>query len=285
MDEMRILVTGARGMLGTDLVCVCEEKGHEVFATDVDELDITWLDFLHKMLCDICPDVVVNCAAYTDVDRAEVEREKAFLINGEGVKNLALVCRDLDIDLCHISTDYVFDGTKEGPYTPDDIPNPINAYGQSKLAGEKHILDMVEKFYIIRSSWLYGKYGKNFIFKVLELAEKQKELRVVDDQIGSPTWTVTLARAISVIVETKEYGIYHVTDETGGGISWCEFARQIVKNAGLSTEVTPLKTEEFPQKAKRPIYSVLDLTKINNLLEESLPFWNKSLADFLQLLR
>jgi dTDP-4-dehydrorhamnose reductase len=280
MDEMRILVTGARGMLGTDLVCVCEEKGHEVFATDVDELDITRLDFLHKMLGDICPDVVVNCAAYTDVDRAEEEREKAFLINGEGVKNLALVCRDLDIDLCHISTDYVFDGTKKGPYTPDDPPNPINAYGQSKLAGEKHIQDIADKFYIVRSSWLYGKYGKNFVFKVLELAEKQKELKVVDDQIGSPTWTVTLARAISVIVETKEYGIYHLTDETGGGISWFDFAREIFRIFGIQPSVIPVKTDEFPLLAKRPKNSVLDLTLAESVLNQKMPSWNQSLKEF-----
>jgi dTDP-4-dehydrorhamnose reductase len=236
------------------------------------------------MIGDICPDVVVNCAAYTDVDRAEEEREKAFLINGEGVKNLAQVCRESDIDLCHISTDYVFDGTKKGPYTPDDLPNPINVYGQSKLAGEKHILDMADKFYIIRSSWLYGKYGNNFVFKMLKLAEKQKELRVVDDQIGSPTWTGTLARVIAELIRKKRYGLYHVTDETEGGISWCEFAKEIVRLFGLKPSVIPVKTGEFPVLAKRPRYSVLDLAGTKDILKENLPNWEDSLKKLMQLL-
>ena len=278
---MRILVTGARGMLGTDLVCILEEKGHEVFATDVEELDITQIDFLRKMIKDICPDIIINCAAYTDVDKAEKEVEKVFLVSGLGVQNLALVCKELDIDLCHISTDYVFDGTKDGPYTPDDPPNPINTYGKSKLAGEHFIQDILKKFYIIRSSWLYGKYGKNFVYKVLDLAKKQKELRVVDDQFGSPTWTVTLARVAAKLVQTKKYGIYHVTDETDGGISWYQFAKKIVKLSCLDAEIIPIKTKKSPKSAKRPKNSVLDLTTVKMLLKEDLPFWKNSLKKFL----
>jgi len=278
---MRVLVTGARGMLGTDLVCVLEEKGHEVFATDIEELDITQPDFLSKMIGDICPDVVVNCAAYTNVDKAEEEPENAYQINGLGVKNLALVCEDLDIDLCHISTDYVFDGTKEGPYTPDDPPNPINAYGQSKLAGEKYIQEIMKKFYIIRTSWLYGKYGKNFVYAVLDLAKKQSEIRIVDDQIGSPTWTVTLSKMIAKIIQTQKYGIYHVTDKTEKGINWYQFAREIVRLSGLDIKVVAIKTEDFPLKAKRPKSSVLDLVMVKMLLKEDLPFWKNSLKKFL----
>ncbi len=281
---MRILVTGARGMLGTDLVCILEEKGHEIFATDVEELDIAQMGFLRKMIGDICPDVVINCAAYTDVDKAEEEPEKAFLVNGLGVKNLALVCKDLDIDLCHISTDYVFDGTKDGAYTPDDPPNPINTYGKSKLAGEKYIQEIMKKFYIIRSSWLYGKYGKNFVYTVLELAKKQKELRIVDDQFGSPTWTVTLARAITDIIETKKYGIYHVTDETDGGISWRRFAEEIVRPAHLDCHVVPVQSSEFPRPAKRPKNSVLDLLFVKKIFNKELPVWKDSLNTFLHSL-
>jgi len=281
MEKMRVLVTGARGMLGTDLVCVLEEKGHEVFATDIEELDITQPDFLSKMIGDICPDVVVNCAAYTNVDKAEEEPENAYQINGLGVKNLALVCEDLDIDLCHISTDYVFDGTKEGPYTPDDPPNPINAYGQSKLAGEKYIQEIMKKFYIIRTSWLYGKYGKNFVYAVLDLAKKQSEIRIVDDQIGSPTWTVTLSKMIAKIIQTQKYGIYHVTDKTEKGINWYQFAREIVRLSGLDIKVVAIKTEDFPLKAKRPKSSVLDLVMVKMLLKEDLPFWKNSLKKFL----
>jgi dTDP-4-dehydrorhamnose reductase len=278
---MRILVTGARGMLGTDLVCVLEEKGDEVFATDVEELDITQLEYLNKMIGDICPDVVVNCAAYTEVDRAEEEPNKAFSVNAKGAKNLALVCKEFDIDLCHISTDYVFDGTKNAPYMPDDPPSPINTYGKSKLAGEKNIQEIMKKFYIIRTSWLYGKYGKNFVFKMLELAKKQKELRVVDDQIGSPTWTVTLARVIAELIGKEMYGLYHVTDETGGGISWYEFAKEILKRSDHELKVIPITSKEFPLLAKRPKNSVLDLKNVQSLLGDKLPDWHESLDKFL----
>jgi dTDP-4-dehydrorhamnose reductase len=281
---MRTLVTGARGMLGTDLVCVLEERGDEVFATDVEELDITHSGYLNKMIGDICPDVIINCAAYTNVDKAEDEPETAFSLNSLGVQNLALVCRDLDIDFCHISTDYVFDGTKEGPYMPDDSTHPINTYGRSKLAGEKNIQEIMEKFFIIRTSWLYGKYGKNFVYTVLDLAKKQDELKVVDDQWGSPTWTVTLARAMTAIIETKKYGIYHVTDDAAGGISWYEFARKIVEIEGLDVKVMPIKSDEFSQKAKRPQNSVLDLSRTKTEWGEYLPHWETSLRNFLQLL-
>ena len=278
---MRIIVTGARGMLGTDLVCVLEEKDHEVFATDIEELDITQFDSLEKMSRDVSPDVIVNCAAYTDVDKAEEEPEKAFLFNGIGARNLALVCRDLDIDLCHISTDYVFDGTKEGPYTPDDLANPINTYGKSKLAGEKYIQEIWNKFYIIRTSWLYGKYGKNFVYTILNSAKKQNELKVVDDQIGSPTWTVTLSRVIAKLIQTKKYAIYHVTDKTENGITWYQFAREIVRLSGLKTEVIPIITEDLPLPAKRPKDSVLDLTMLKLVLNEDPRYWKKSLEKFL----
>jgi len=282
---MRILVTGARGMLGTDLVCVLEEKGHEVFATDVEELDITLPVFLSRVIGDIGPDVVVNCAAYTNVDKAEEEQEEANRINGLGAKNLALVCEDHNIDLCHISTDYVFDGTKKGPYTPDDLPHPINVYGKSKLAGEKNIREIMKRYYIIRTSWLYGKYGKNFVTKVLDLARNQGDLRIVSDQIGSPTWTVTLARVISVIIGTEKYGLYHATDRTEGGISWYEFARNIVQFAGLDAGITPIRSEEFPQKAARPKNSVLDIGGIEKEFGGNLPCWEESLKSLLQLLR
>ncbi len=282
---MRILVTGARGMLGTDLVCILEENEHEVFATDVEELDITQLEGLQKTVRDIDPDVLINCAAYTDVDKAEEEPDKAFLINGVGAQNLALVCKDSDIDLCHISTDYVFDGTKKDPYTTDDLPNPINTYGRSKLAGEEYIQQIGHKFYIVRTSWLYGKYGKNFVYKILDLAKKQKELRVVDDQKGSPTWTVTLARVIDRLIQTKKFGIYHVTDSTPGGISWCEFAKEITEKSGLTVRIIPISAAEFSQPARRPKYSVLDLIEIKSILNQELPSWKDSLGRCLSDLR
>jgi dTDP-4-dehydrorhamnose reductase len=280
---MRILVTGARGMLGTDLVCILEESEHEVFATDIEELDITQLERLTKIVSDIYPDVIINCAAYTNVDKAEEEPEKAFLVNGMGVQNLALVCKELDIEICHISTDYVFDGKKDGPYTTDDLPNPINTYGYSKLAGEKYIQWTWNKFYIIRTSWLYGKYGENFVTTVLDLTKKQEELRVVEDQVGSPTWTVTLARMISKLIGTKEYGIYHVTDYTESGISWYEFAKEIIRLSKSNAELIRMKTNHLPRLVKRPKNSVLDIKMAQIVLNEDLPFWIESLKNFLKL--
>ncbi len=278
---MRVLVTGARGMLGADLICILEENGHQVFATDIEELDITKFDLLFGMTKDIYPDIIVNCAAYTAVDKAEQEPEKAFWINGHGAKNLALVCKDLDIALCHISTDYVFDGTKKGPYFPHDLPHPINSYGYSKLEGEKYIQEIWDKFYIIRTSWLYGRYGKNFVYTVLSLAQKQKELRIVDDQMGSPTWTVTLSRVISKIIHTKKYGLFHVTDKTENGISWYEFAKGIIRLSSLEAPIIPIKTKDMKVRAYRPKNSVLDLTAIQTILSEDLPWWEKSLKSFL----
>lgn len=278
---MRILVTGARGMLGTDLVCILDESDHEVFATDIEELDITQFKSLKRMVSDIYPDVIVNCAAYTHVDKAEEEPDVAFLINGTGVQNLARICKDLNIVLCHISTDYVFDGMKEEPYATSDSPNPINVYGDSKLAGEKYIQSICNKYYIIRTSWLYGKYGKNFVCTVLNLAEKQEELKVVDDQVGSPTWTVTLANVIPRIIKTEKYGLYHVTDSTERGISWCEFAEEIVRLGQLDVKVIPVKTEDFLLPAKRPKNSVLDLGASKFVFGGNLPRWRKSLGKFL----
>lgn len=275
-------MTGARGMLGTDLICLLEENEHEVFATDIQELDITRKESLHEMVGAIFPDAIINCAAYTNVDKAEEEPDKAFRINGLAVRNLALVCRDLGIDLCHISTDYVFDGEKNGAYVPDDPPHPINTYGASKLAGENHIREILTKFYIVRTSWLYGKYGKNFVYTILRLAKEKKELKVVDDQIGSPTWTVTLSRVIERLIRTKKFGIYHATDQTENGISWYDFAKEIVGLLGLRAEIIPIKTKDFPRPARRPLNSLFDLTVVESILDQKLPTWKDSLRTFLQ---
>jgi dTDP-4-dehydrorhamnose reductase len=255
---MKILVTGSEGMLAQDLIPVLKES-HEVFAPPEEELDITKRDVLYNSLNTTLPDFVVNCAAYTNVDKAEEEREKAFLVNGIGVQNLALVCADTGTPLYHISTDYVFDGENNKPYTPFDNTHPINTYGESKLAGEKYIQWILKKFSIIRTSWLYGIRGSNFVLTVLRLAKKQSTIRVVNDQIGSPTSTVTLSSGIKKVIESGAYGIYHITDETDGGISWFDFAKEIIRITGLKTEVIPITTEEYPRPAKRPRYSVLDM--------------------------
>lgn len=269
---MKVLVTGANGMLGQDLCPILEDVGAFVIETDVDTLDITDSDATHKAISDIRPDMVVHCAAYTAVDKAEEEPEKAELINVKGTENLASACGKLDIPIVYISTDYVFDGTKDSPYTPADTPNPQTVYGRTKFQGEEMVKKYCEKYYIARTSWLYGHHGKNFVETMLSLAEKP-ELKVVDDQIGCPTWTVELANGILKLL-SKPYGTYHVC---GSGItSWYGFAKEIFEQAGLAVNLKPCTTEEFPRPAKRPKYSVMDNGKLCRN-------WQAALKDYMEL--
>jgi len=272
-------------MLGKDLSLILKKANHEVLETDIEELDITKIDKIYKMVKTLKPEIIINCAAYTQVDKAEQEIEKAFLINGAGVQNLALICRDFNTDLLQISTDYVFDSENKASYAPFDSPNPINVYGLSKLAGEKYLQWLWDKFYIIRTSWLYGKNGLNFVITILKLAQTRKEIKVVNDQIGSPTWTVTLSQAISEIIGTKKYGIYHITDCTDHGISWFAFAQEIINLSGSKTKIIPCKTEEFPQLARRPSNSVLDLTMTKLIFKINIPTWKESLRNFLSQIK
>lgn len=244
-------------MLAHDLIPVLGNS-HEVIARSRQDLDIRARENVSAAIRDSSPNLVINCAGYTLVDKAEEERLRAFLVNGVGVQNLALACGERGIPLCHISTDYVFDGTKERPYTPFDAPNPINSYGESKLAGEKYIEWTMSNFYLVRTSWLYGKAGNNFVAAILKLAAEKHELKVVDDQRGSPTSTVSLSRGIERLIATGAYGVHHYTDETGGGISWYDFAREIVRLSGNTTKIIPVTSDEFPRPAKRPSRSVLD---------------------------
>jgi dTDP-4-dehydrorhamnose reductase len=278
---MKILITGSKGMLAQDLIPVLKER-HEVFAFPREELDITNRDSIFNVLSPVRPDLVINCAAYTKVDKAEEEREKAFLINGIGVQNLAVACADKGISLCHISTDYVFDGEKKRPYTPFDNTNPINTYGESKLAGEKYIQWLLNKFYIVRTSWLYGRWGNNFVLTIRRLAKEQPAIKVVNDQIGSPTYTVTLSDGIRRLIESGSYGIYHITDESDGGISWFDFAKEIVRISGLKTELIPVTTDEYPRPARRPMYSVLDMEMTRLAIGFRPPGWKVSLKELIK---
>jgi dTDP-4-dehydrorhamnose reductase len=277
---MKILITGSKGMLAQDVIPILR-GGHEVIPVPEEDLDITKRASLYDAVKKTAPDVIINCAAYTQVDRAEEEREKAFLVNGVGVQNIALVCHDRGIPLCHISTDYVFDGRKKTPYTPFDNANPINTYGESKLAGEKYIQWIMNRFYIVRTSWLYGKHGNNFVSTILRLSKAQKEIRVVEDQRGSPTSTVTLSRAIAELIRSGAYGIHHFTDETDGGISWYDFAKEIVRLSGNEAKVIPVTSDEFPRPAKRPSHSVLD-TSLFSLVTGYRPRdWKETLREYL----
>ena len=277
---MKILVTGAKGMLAHDLVPVLQER-HEVIGLTREGLDITKRDEVSAVIKKISPDVVINCAAYTQVDRAETEREKAFLVNGIGVQNLALPCSDRGVSLCHISTDYVFDGAKTTAYTPFDNTNPINTYGESKLAGEKYLQWITNRFYIVRTSWLYGGTGNNFVAAILKLAKERQELPVVEDQRGSPTSTRSLSRGIERLVASGAHGIYHFTDETADGISWYDFAREIVRLSGLATDVVPTAASAYPRPAKRPPHSVLDISLFPAVTGYEPVNWKTALKEYM----
>jgi dTDP-4-dehydrorhamnose reductase len=276
---MRALVTGAGGMLARDLVPLLGERDYETVALTHDKLDITDLSSVRVAVNNLKPEIIINCAAYTKVDQAENEEQQAMLVNGLGVQNLCMLCQEQDIPLVHFSTDYVFDGTKLNPYTIYDEPNPINAYGRSKLLGEKYVLWLLSKFYLIRTSWLFGLQGMNFVETMLELGQRQKQISVVADQRGCPTWTRHLAEATIALMKTGRYGIYHVTNS--GPTTWFEFVKEIFHLSGISTEVVPVTSEQFPRPAKRPLNSVLDPFPIKEVLGEGLPSWKEALEEYL----
>lgn len=280
---MKILVTGSKGMLAHDLIPILKE-GHDVIAPPEDELDITLRDRTLALIKGTAPDIVISCAAYTQVDKAEEDKDRAFLVNGTGAQNLALACSAQNIPLCHISTDYVFNGRGASPYTPFDNTDPVNVYGASKLAGEKYIQWLMNKFYIVRTSWLYGTGGNNFVSTIIRLSRDLPELRVVNDQIGAPTYTVSLSRAIKSLIESGAYGLYHFTDSTDKGITWYDFAVEIINLIGFdnTVEVVPVTTAEFPRPAKRPTYSVLDTKTLSVVTGHNPVDWQQALRDFLR---
>ncbi len=252
---MKILITGSNGMLGHDLINALKER-HDLIPTTSKTLDITDKKQTIDYIRDKKPDIVINSAAYTDVDGCEENRELAYSVNGEGVRNLALACRDIDCPLVHISTDYVFDGSATEPIREDGEIGPISVYGKSKLEGEEAIQEILDKYFIIRTAWLYGINGRNFPKTMLELAENHPEITVVYDEVGTPTYTPDLAEGISRLIETDYYGIYHLTNS--GSCSWCEFAKYIFEIAGRDVKVIPVTASEFARPAPRPSYSVLD---------------------------
>ncbi|MDP3112737.1 MAG: dTDP-4-dehydrorhamnose reductase [Thermodesulfovibrionales bacterium] len=268
---MKILITGSKGMLAQDLIPLLRE-GHEVIPFSRQEMDITRKDVVLKNIKSAAPDIVINCAAYANVDKAEAagERDKVFMTNSVGVQNLAMACAEMRIPLCHISTDYVFDGRKGRPYTPFDNTNPLSVYGESKLAGEKYIQWISDKFYIVRTSGLYGRGNNNFVLTILKLAREHSMVKVVTDQIGSPTSTVSLSAGIKKLIESGNFGIYHIADDSGDGISWFDYAREIISTAGIKAEIIPVTSDEFPRPARRPAYSVLD-TEIMRLATGYIP--------------
>ena len=282
-----ILVTGSNGQLGNEIKILGNDyRNIEFFFHDVDTLDLTDYPLLEDFFYKHKPDYVINCAAYTAVDKAEKEKEQAFMINAEVPGKLAELSKKYMTKLIHISTDYVFDGKNYRPYKEDDVPDPISVYGKSKFEGENRILDH-NNAVIIRTSWLYSAFGNNFVKTILKLGKEKKELGIVFDQIGSPTYAGDLASAIlqiisSSIADEKNYlpGIYHYANE--GVCSWYDLAVEIIRVAGLDCKINPVETWEYPLPAKRPLYSVLNKNKIKSTFKLDIPHWKDSLTLFLK---
>lgn len=272
-----ILITGSNGQLGSELRNLLDSRGVEYVAAGSKELDITKydeaLDFIEK----VNPDVIYHCAAYTAVDKAEDEgREQNYLVNAEGTKNISRAAKKVGAKFVYISTDYVFDGTSSEEYLPESATNPQNEYGRAKLEGENFVKEILDEYYIIRTSWVFGKYGNNFVYTMNRLADSYPRLTIVADQFGRPTWTKTLAEFMTYLVDNNaEYGVYHLSNDNS--CSWHEFAVEILKNRDI--EVAAIESKDFPQKAYRPKYSVMNLDKAK-VTGFKIPTWQEALEEF-----
>ena len=277
---MRVLVTGVKGQLGYDVVRELTARGHEAIGVDVEEMDITDKKSVESVMKENMPEAVIHCAAYTAVDAAEDNVELCRKINAEGTQNIADVCKELDIKMIYISTDYVFDGEGERPWEPDDERSPLNVYGQTKYEGDLAVQNTLDKYFIVRIAWVFGVNGKNFIKTMLNLGKNRDSLTVVNDQFGSPTYTYDLAKLLVDMVETDKYGIYHATNE--GICTWYEFACEIFKQAGMNIKVAPVSASEYPAKAKRPSNSRMSKEKLTDNGFEKLPTWQDALSRYLK---
>jgi dTDP-4-dehydrorhamnose reductase len=277
---MKIIVTGANGQLGQELVRQLQQTNFELYPFTKSELDITNENIVNEVITKIEPDIIINAAAYTKVDQAEIEEETAYLVNAFGQRNLAVAAEKVGAKICYISTDYVFDGSSMIPYREYDRTNPLGVYGKSKLVGEELTKSLSSRYFIVRTAWVYGEFGQNFVKTMLRLAKEKEEINVVNDQIGSPTYTVDLAHFIIDLVQTDKFGIYHCTNS--GSCSWYEFAIAIFEESNINVKVNPITTKQFPRPAARPKYSVLDnfAMKVNGF--PMLRHWHEALKEFLK---
>jgi dTDP-4-dehydrorhamnose reductase len=275
------MIIGSEGMLGHDLVNVLSVE-HEVSTTTIDTLDITDIDKTIKTVKENNPDVLVHAAAFTDVDGGETNPDLAYKVNSIGTRNVAVACRETDCAMVYICTDYVFDGTNTTPYYEYDQTKPLGVYGKTKHLGEVYLRDTLNKFYIVRTAWLYGYHGPNFVTTMLNLAKTTNKISVVNDQVGSPTYTVDLAKAIAQIIKKPSYGIYHVTNSDQ--CSWFDFAKEIFKLANVEVDLKPVSTEEFPRPAPRPKFSVLENYNWKMEGYPKIRSYKEALKDYMKLL-
>lgn len=277
---MKILVTGYNGQLGYDVVKELNSRSVECRGVDREDFDITDRDETVGYICDYAPDAVIHCAAYTAVDRAEDDEENCRKVNADGTENIAVACEKLRAKMLYVSTDYVYGGDGEAPFETDSPTNPKNVYGVSKLEGEKAVMKYIDKFFIVRTSWVFGINGNNFVKTMLRLGDEKENLNVVCDQVGSPTYTPDLARLICDLIVTEKYGIYHVTNENF--CSWAEFAAEIMKLGGKKTVINPVPSSEYPTKAERPHNSRLSKKCLDEAGIKRLPTWQDALKRFLK---
>lgn len=292
---MKILITGSKGQLGNELKDIIN-KGYseigkvsecinnsQVFDLDVDKLDITDLNSVKNVLDTIKPDVVINCAAATNVDGCESDEDFAFKVNALGPRNLAIVCEEMGAKLVQVSTDYVFSGVGEKPLTEYDLTAPYSVYGKTKLLGENYVREFCSKYYIVRTAWLYGYVGHNFVYTMRRLGKEKDSINVVNDQIGNPTHANDLAYHILKLIETDEYGIYHCTGK--GECSWYDFAKMIIELSGEECIVNPCTSEEYKTPAKRPEYSSLDNMMLRNTVGDEMRNWQDAIKSFIENLK
>lgn len=275
---MKVLVTGAKGQLGYDVIENLKKNNIEHIGIDKNEVDITNQRQIEEVIVDYKPNVVIHCAAYTAVDNAEDEKELCYLVNVIGTKNIAKACKTIDAKMVYISTDYVFDGEGKEPFENIDKPNPINYYGKTKYEGELEVQSLIDKFFIVRISWVFGLNGNNFVKTMLRLGKEKDEISVVDDQVGSPTYTYDLAILLIKMIKTDDYGIYNATNE--GYCSWYEFAYEIFKQSKIDIKLNPIKTKDYPTKAKRPKNSRLSKNSIKKY--GKLRDWKEALAHYIK---
>lgn len=279
---MKILVTGVKGQLGYDVVNELEKRGIEAVGVDIEEMDITDGASVDRVIRQASPDAVIHCAAYTAVDAAEENEALCRRVNADGTRNIAQVCKELDIKMIYISTDYVFSGQGERPWEPGDEREPQSVYGQTKYEGELAVQELLEKYFIVRIAWVFGVNGKNFVKTMLKLSENHDTITVVNDQFGSPTYTYDLARLLVDMVLTEKYGVYHATNE--GICSWYDFACAIFEEACIPMTVRPVSTAEYGAKASRPANSRMSKEKLTENGFKRLPTWQDALRRYLDII-